>query len=569
MDRLAVDLSLRDERLGAIKADLTLDAAAPIRRASGTAHVERLNVRALTRDGNPRLASTITGDTRFDLVLPEEGRPIHGSWAVDVDRVRIAGYEARRVVGNGRIDGTTVRLNIRGNAYGGHATAAGTVRAAAPLVLDLRGRATGVDLRNLPAVANVPPATSDLQFAYTLKGRGSAFSGEVALDRSTLAGATIEQGATGTFSFGNGAPTYTAKGQIAGLDVQRVGREFGIQAIAVDRYRSVVNGPFDVSGSGGGRYPLTLDVTGTLVDSHLFDATFPRMDVTTNLAGGHMRVRTAGMFTGLNPALVTGDTRAEGMLNGSIDAETAIRDYASGVTVDSLDTSGHVELTRSTFGKLTIDSAVVDGSYAAREGQLKQLQITGPDLNVTGEGTIALNRIGRVQSDGPRRHAVARPCWRNRRPGDEGVGGRRCHRHRQCARAQSERLVDRQQYRTRQQRGVEPEEHLHGDGSRSSNRAGAAAGQQHGDIPRDRRPEDQRGHSRHDLFEIAPRVQRCRQEGPRELTAGGRCCCIRPPGGPRRQPGAALRADRVAHAARRGSDRALWQQSRRGEEPGW
>ena len=73
MDRLAVDLSLRDERLGAIKADLTLDAAAPIRRASGTAHVERLNVRALTRDGNPRLASTITGDTRFDLVLPEEG----------------------------------------------------------------------------------------------------------------------------------------------------------------------------------------------------------------------------------------------------------------------------------------------------------------------------------------------------------------------------------------------------------------------------------------------------------------------------------------------------------------
>ena len=394
MDRLAVDLSLRDERLGAIKADLTLDAAAPIRRASGTAHVERLNVRALTRDGNPRLASTITGDTRFDLVLPEEGRPIHGSWAVDVDRVRIAGYEARRVVGNGRIDGTTVRLNIRGNAYGGHATAAGTVRAAAPLVLDLRGRATGVDLRNLPAVANVPPATSDLQFAYTLKGRGSAFSGEVALDRSTLAGATIGQGATGTFSFGNGAPTYTAKGQIAGLDVQRVGREFGIQAIAVDRYRSVVNGPFDVSGSGGGRYPLTLDVTGTLVDSHLFDATFPRMDVTTNLAGGHMRVRTAGMFTGLNPALVTGDTRAEGMLNGSIDAETAIRDYASGVTVDSLDTSGHVELTRSTFGKLTLDSAVVDGSYAAREGQLKQLQITGPDLNVSGEGTIALNESG-------------------------------------------------------------------------------------------------------------------------------------------------------------------------------
>ena len=46
---------------------------------------------------------------------------------------------------------------------------------------------------------------------------------------------------------------YTAKGEVAGLDVQRVGREFQIQALAADRYRSVVNGTFDMTGSGGGR----------------------------------------------------------------------------------------------------------------------------------------------------------------------------------------------------------------------------------------------------------------------------------------------------------------------------
>ena len=45
------------------------------------------------------------------------------------------------------------------------------------------------------------------------------------------------------------------------------GASFEIQALTADRYRSVVNGTFDVTGSGGGRYPLTLDVTGTLVDS--------------------------------------------------------------------------------------------------------------------------------------------------------------------------------------------------------------------------------------------------------------------------------------------------------------
>ena len=394
VDRIAIDLSLRDERLGDVKADLTLDAALPVRRASGTAHVERLNVRALTRGGNPRLASTITGDTRFDLVLPEQGRPIRGSYAADIDHVRILGYEARRVVGNGRIDGTTIRVNARGNAYGGHATATGTVRAVAPLALDLRGRASGVNLRNLPAAVNAPPATSDLQFAYTVSGRGGRFSGEVELERSTVAGATVAQGSTGTFSFGAGAPTYTAKGQVSGLDVQRVGREFGIEAIATDRYRSVVNGSFDVAGSGGGRYPLALDVTGTLVDSQLFEASFPRMDVTTNLGDGNIRVRTAGTFAGLNPAVVTGDSRAEGALSGSIDAETTIRGYASGVTIDSVDTTGHVELGRSTLGKVAIDSAIVDGSDAGREGHLKQLQLTGADLNVTGQGTIALNESG-------------------------------------------------------------------------------------------------------------------------------------------------------------------------------
>ena len=96
------------------------------------------------------------------------------------------------------------------------------------------------------------------------------------LDRSTLAGASIASGATGTFSFGAAErPTYTAKGEVAGVDVQQVGREFNIPALATDRFHSTVSGPFDVSGSGGGSYPLTLDVTGTLVDSQLFGASIP------------------------------------------------------------------------------------------------------------------------------------------------------------------------------------------------------------------------------------------------------------------------------------------------------
>jgi len=394
-EQMSVNLSMRDARLGDIAADMTVDAAAPGFTARGSAHVDRLDVRALVRDGSPQLASNITGNARFDLTLPERGRPIRGAYDVDIDRVRFGGYDARNVVGNGRIDGTTVHVvAARGDAYGAHATAAGTVRAGAPLALDLRGRATNIDLRKLPPMLRAPQAASALQFAYTLSVRGSALKGDVTLDRSTIAGASIAPGAIGTFSFGAGTPTYTAKGEVAGVDVQQVGREFNIPALATDRFRSTVSGPFDVSGAGGGSYPLTLDVTGTLVDSQLFGASIPRMDVTTNVADGNVRVHTDGSFAGLDPSIPTLNERLKGMLTGSVNADTTMRGYANGVTVDSIDTTGHVELGPSVVGKLSIDSAVVDGSYANREGQLKQFTIAGADLNATGSGTIALNDSG-------------------------------------------------------------------------------------------------------------------------------------------------------------------------------
>jgi len=396
-DQMAVDLALRDPRLGHVRADLTVDGDAPGLRASGTARVDHLNVQALARRATPataRLASDISGDGRFDLTLPEGSRPISGSYAVSLSDVRIAGYEARNVVANGRFDATTVRVNARGNAYGGQATAAGVVRAGAPLALDLRGRASGVDLRKLPAIVKVPHVESNLQFEYTLNARGSEWQGTAAFERSALAGASIGPGTSGTFAFGAGAPTYTAKGDVADLDVVRIGRDFELAALANDRYHGTVSGSFDVKGSGGGQYPLTLEATGTLVNSVMFGAAFPRMEFATSFSDGNARVKTTGTFSSLDPAVVTGNRRAAGTLSGSIDAETTIRDYAGGVTVDTLDTAGRIELGPSMIGDVAIDSAVVEGVYASREGQLKSLQIAGPDVNVTGQGAIALNETG-------------------------------------------------------------------------------------------------------------------------------------------------------------------------------
>jgi len=391
-DRMALSVNARDKSVGNVVADVTMDALEPARRIAGTAHVTHLNVGPVAK--SPTLKSDITGQARFDLALPSERLPLSGTYTVNAERVQVIGYEARDVVANGRIDGQTITVNAKAAAYGGNATAAGTVKAGQPLALDLHGQAAHVDLRNLPPQLNAPGVPSNLQFAYTVQGRGPVFSGTVNMEPSTLAGATIARGTTGEFTVGNGAPTYAANGQVSDLDLQQVGRGFNIPALAADRYRSRVNAMFDVKGSGGGKYPLTIDASGTVVDSEMFGASFPRLDFATNLSGGDAHVTAVGQFANLDPAQVSGNERVAGKLTGSVDVMTTIRQYAEGVTPDSIDASGHVDLSASTIGGVDIDSAVVQGQYANREGRLDQLSIMGADVSVTGQGPIALNETG-------------------------------------------------------------------------------------------------------------------------------------------------------------------------------
>ena len=400
-DRMAVDVKVREANVGALTGDLTVDADGAERRVAGTVSMEHLNVGALTprrgaaAETTETLKSDITGRATFDLALPSERLPLSGTYEINAPHAQVAGYQVRNLDANGRVDGETIRLNANATAYGGQARVAGTIRTGTPLELDLSGRAANLDLRNLPPQLNAPGAPSDLQLTFDLKGRGSVFAGDVRFDPSTLADARIAAGTTATFVVGEGAPKYSARGEVAGLDVQQVGRAFNITALAADRYKSSLNATFDVTGSGGGsRYPLAIDAKGTVTDSQMFGASFPRLDFTTNIAGGDIKVDTIGQFAGLDPAVATGNQRLQGQVSGAVDLDATIRDYASGVRPESIDAAGRVNLGDSTLGGLTITSAAVEGSYADRTGQLQQISITGPDLTLNGGGTLALNESG-------------------------------------------------------------------------------------------------------------------------------------------------------------------------------
>ena len=168
-------------------------------------------------------------------------------------------------------------------------------------------------------------------------------------------------------------------------------------------------------------------------------------------------MKALGQFSGLDPSVVTGNQRVAGNLTGAVDVDTTMRDYASGVTVDSFDATGRVDLANSTIHGLAIDTAVIDGTYANREGHLTQAAIAGPDLKVTAQGDIALNDTGASNLTAHLESPAARTDWRDHRPAAQGRGGRRCDRDRQRQGAEGCRHAAGQQHRLRQQRSAQPE----------------------------------------------------------------------------------------------------------------
>ena len=387
-DRLAMDVNVREAKLGQATGDLTVNVLGPHRRVAGTVSVNNFDLAPVTK--NAKLESDITGQAQIDLALPSERFPLSGSYKVNAGHVKVAGYEARDVVADGRLDGRVVRVNASAAAYGGRATARGTVTAGQPFALDLAGHAADLDLRNLPPQVKAPAVASNLQLDYHVVGRGQVFTGDVTLGTSTLAGATLAEGTTGQFRVGGGAPAYAAKGQVTNLDVQQVGEGFNITALKTDRYRSRINGSFDVKGEGGGQYPLTLDATGTLADSGMFGASFPRLDYTTNLANGDLHVRAEGEFAHLDPAVISGNERVAGSLTGELDVDTTIHRYSEPITPAAIDASGRVAIASSKIAGVTIDLASVDARIVGGAGEINDLSVMGADLTITGKGPLVL-----------------------------------------------------------------------------------------------------------------------------------------------------------------------------------
>lgn len=377
---------------------LTGDFDGPDRRLEGLLSLRHFDLGTLYSD--PDLESDLTGHARFDLALLEGDVPVRGTWAFQGPAVELMGYRASNLVAEGRVDRRLVTVTRgRANAYGAFATAAGTIRFAGDagrgLAVDLRGSATNVNLRALPVTVPVPRLVTDLDAtAYRLRYDDAGFDGEATLAESVVEGATYADGTRGTLSSRGGVIRYGAEGRVAGLDLLRYGRALELDWLIDPRLAGRLNGTFDIEGRGDALENLALAASGTLVDSTIFGGALPALTYDATIIDRRLTFVADGSFRGFDGAAVTGLPQYAGVLNGSVNGRFEIADLAAEISADGIAVDGVASLEASTVGGLRVDRATFDGTFSGQAGEIRRLDISGPDLTATGAGSYDLTPGG-------------------------------------------------------------------------------------------------------------------------------------------------------------------------------
>ncbi|MDQ3068988.1 MAG: translocation/assembly module TamB domain-containing protein [Acidobacteriota bacterium] len=392
-DRLRMTIALTSEA-GAARGVLIGDFVEPNRRLEGDLVTTNLDLGTLYSD--PDLRSAITGRARFDLALLRGDVPFAGTWTFTGPTVRMMGYQASNVQATGRVNRRFVQIT-RGsaNAYGGFATAVGSVQFADPggrgLAVDLRGRATGVNLRTLPVTVPVPRLVTDLHAtAYRMKYDAGGFDGEAVLAPSVVEGARFAAGTIGHFTTRGGVIRYDAKGDVTDLDLVRYGRVLEMPWLADPRLAGRVNGAFEIEGRGDTLENLALAAKGTLRDSTIFGGELPALTFDATILERRLTFDADGRFRGFDGAALSGLPAYKGLLSGIVKGRLEIADLTKDLTLDAVAFDGLAALEASTIGGLRIDRATFDGTLRGRAGTIRRFDIAGPEIAATATGAFDL-----------------------------------------------------------------------------------------------------------------------------------------------------------------------------------
>lgn len=429
LDHLGVDLNVRSSA-GQVAGTLVADVLAPGQAVAGTVSVRHVNLAPLLND--PKQKSDLTADAKMDLRADDFANldSIRGTASISAPQLAAAGYVAEKINADLKIEGRKIGLNAHASAYGVYATTTGQVvvpqtndpskgsgssRAETrdePLAFDLRGQARGLDLRRLPRDLKVPQAATNVNADYHVAGtlasapvadgkkkparsaRPLIVKGEATFANSSIAGATLVAGSRVAFDVHGEEIAYDADATIQNVDLQRIGTEFKVPALASDQYKSILNAHITAKGSGTTPEQMNVTASGTVTDSTVMGGQIPQVAFDATMANDTAHVTANGAFAGFDLAVASGKPAMTGIVGGSLEVDATVVGVSTGVTEKNVAGSVRMTLDPSTVGGLALDRVSVDADYRDMTGEVRQLEVVGRDINVTASGSIALNDSG-------------------------------------------------------------------------------------------------------------------------------------------------------------------------------
>jgi hypothetical protein len=311
--------------------------------------------------------------------------------------VRAQGVYQVPLVAQGRPGQTVLRFDASGAAYGANATTRATFNFSTPsrpLSYRLEGAFRNLDMRRLPDKLSMPPLETQAAGNYSFEAQGRNWSGKATLNESVVEGARFESGTVLGIESRDRALSYSASGNVAWLNPRRFAAPLEIDWLDDSRLDGTLTGSFNFTGSGRTVDDLVLNTTAALVDSTLAGARFPSAAVDFTMAAREIRATFAGPFEQLPGSLFTDRKELAGTtLNGSADMSVALTVPKVGPT-ELLDLNGTASLKESTIAGIAIEKGQVSGSFADSTADIKELELTGPDVKATAAGTLAFGDTG-------------------------------------------------------------------------------------------------------------------------------------------------------------------------------
>ena len=291
--------------------------------------------------------------------------------------------DARPSAGSGQAGQALLRFDASGAAYGATATTRATFRFSTPsrpLSYRLDGTFRDLDMRRLPERLTMPKLETQAAGDYSFEAQGRDWTATGTLADSLVEGARFATGTVLGMESRNRQLSYSASGNVEWLNPRRFAAPLEVEWLDDDRFDGSLNGAFTFTGSGRTVDDLVLNTTASLIDSTLAGARFPSAAVDFQMAEREIRAKFAGPFEQLPGSLFTARKElADTTLNGSADMAVALTVPKVGPT-ELLDVTGSATLENSTIAGMAVDSGQVTGSFASQTADIKELILTGPDL---------------------------------------------------------------------------------------------------------------------------------------------------------------------------------------------